>query len=230
MSSVAPEDLKSRLKESYDAIAPTYNSWTAKNPPYRQTYLDKLLDLLPFLSDGHGNPAPAAVLELGCGAGVPVGERLLGFPSRFITLTANDISSTQLALGRKNLGTERITWIEGDMMALQFPDDAFDAIVGLYSLIHLPREEQDILLGRIVKWLKPGGCVLINFSAENTEVEIMEGWLAKEGWMFWSGWGADATLQKVKETGLEIVVGEVVEDEVDASFLWVIAKRPLVKA
>ena len=213
----APEDVKARLKESYDGIASTYNSWTSHNSQFRVEYVDKLLDLLP--KDG------LSVLELGCGAGVPVVEKLLARPG-VASITANDMSSTMIALAKEKFGTDRVNWIEGDMMKLDFPAGSLDAVLGFYSLIHLPREEQEVIVTRVFGWLKPGGHMLVNFSAEALDVAIMEKWLHEKGWMFWSGWGAETSLQKVKSAGFEIVVGDVTKDAVDASFLWVIAKKP----
>jgi 2-polyprenyl-3-methyl-5-hydroxy-6-metoxy-1,4-benzoquinol methylase len=48
------------------------------------------------------------------------------------------------------------------MMALEFRPAMFDAVVAFYSLIHLPRVEQEILLQRISTWLRPGGWFLAN--------------------------------------------------------------------
>jgi ubiquinone/menaquinone biosynthesis C-methylase UbiE len=212
-----PADLKARLKASYDVISPAYNKWTVDHSPLRLEYLEQLLALLPVTSD------PIHSLELGCGAGVPVTERLLA-DTRF-QITGNDISTTQLATAKERFGSDRVTWLECDMMSLTFPEQSFDVVLGFYSLIHLPREEQDVLLQRIWKWLKPGGFILLNFSAEDMAGLVMEKWLGDEGWMFWSGWGADKTLEKVKEVGFEVVVGEVEKEHVDVQFLWVIGRK-----
>lgn len=89
-----PPDLKSRLKESYDAIAPAYNAWMQQHNALRLRYLAKLLDLLALPPPTPTTPTPAlapaptedspasanndrptrgrmiSALELGCGAGV----------------------------------------------------------------------------------------------------------------------------------------------------------------
>ncbi|RDW56681.1 hypothetical protein BP6252_14033 [Coleophoma cylindrospora] len=112
------------------------------------------------------------------------------------------------------------------MLALDFPPATLDAVVGMYSIIHLPRAEQVEMLRKIVAWLKPGGWVLANFGAEELAGKEAENWLQEEkGWMFWSGWGTEGTLDKVKEVGLEVVVQETVEDETDAKFLWILARK-----
>ncbi|KAM7194460.1 Demethylrebeccamycin-D-glucose O-methyltransferase [Naviculisporaceae sp. PSN 640] len=254
------DEIKSRLKASYDAIAPKYNSWTTDHSTLRNKYLDKLLGyVLP--TRGTDNAVPGhdkaqatplkgkiyRVLELGCGAGVPVTERLANFdfekegygPGGAFRIVANDLSSTQVELGMGKLGESdsgypgnRIEWIQGDMTKLNFPDESFDAVIAMYSLIHLPREEQEIMIRRIARWLKrPRGIMLLNFGDEASECEVIERWLGDDrGWMYWSAWGADKTMEIIKEenNGLEVLVDEVVseiEEGVDVSFLWVIARR-----
>ncbi|KAI9825933.1 MAG: hypothetical protein M1819_000452 [Sarea resinae] len=221
-----PADLKSRMKASYDAIAPRYNEWTIPHSTTRLRYLDQLLSRLPTTSS-----TPVSVLEIGCGYGIPVTQKLLSYPN--FSITANDLSGAQLALARARLLPDppgpahgRLTLLEGDMLALDFAPATFDAVVGMYSIIHLPRAEQVEMLREIVAWLKPGGWVLVNFAAEELAGREVQTWLQEEkGWMFWSGWGSEATLEKVREAGLEVVVQETVEDAVNAQFLWILARK-----
>ncbi|KAI1399929.1 S-adenosyl-L-methionine-dependent methyltransferase [Hypoxylon fuscum] len=223
-----PEDVKERLKASYDAIAPKYNEWTIKHSARRLEYLERVLKFEPVSDPSR----QARFLELGCGAGLPVTQKLLSYPT--VHVTANDISTTQIELARDNLlgptegnaaNVERLTLIEGDMAKLSFPDMSFNVVFAFYSLIHLPRAEQTEMIRKIAQWLKPGGYLLANFAEDATEAVIKEKWLDEKDWMFWSGWGRDATLDIVKEAGLHVVVSEVTKDVVDAPFLWVIAKR-----
>ncbi|KAI1184010.1 S-adenosyl-L-methionine-dependent methyltransferase [Nemania serpens] len=219
-----PADLKARLKASYDAMAPTYNEWTIPHSQQRMEYLGKALDhLKPETRPG------LAFLELGCGCGLPVTKELLSHGAARVV--ANDLSDTQVSLARENLLRERpqdeagLELIQGDMTALEFADGSFDLVVAFYSLIHLPRAEQTALLARVARWLRPGGCLVANFAKEELEAVVMEKWLDERGWMFWSAWGEEKTLETVKTAGFEVVVADVVEDVVDASFLWVIARR-----
>jgi SAM-dependent methyltransferase len=79
---------------------------------------------------------------------------------------------------------DRTTLIEGNMLALDFPDSAFDAVTGFQSIIHLPREEQMQLMKKIA-WLKPGGYFLANFPADELEKLGFDRWLNHEkGGMF----------------------------------------------
>ena len=221
----APADLKARLKASYDAIADTYNAWTTDHHAVRLRYLEKFTAQLPQ------HPAPTRLLELGCGAGVPATQLLASIPGAEVI--GNDLSGRQVSLARANAETwtlpadSSVRFVEGDMAdesVLSFGAGELDGVVALYSLIHLPRAEQAAMLGRIGRWLRPGGLLLANFSAGEMEGVVMEKWLAEEGWMFWSGWG-EGTVGRVEEGGLEVLVQAVEKEEVDVGFLWVLARK-----
>lgn len=220
-----PADLKARLGASYDAIAETYNKWTAEHDEVRTRYLDQLVARLPEAAGG----SPLRVLELGCGAGEPATRRLAGLPGAEVT--ANDLSRRQVELARENektwgLGTP-VRFVEGDMTdpsLLDFPPGSLDGVVALYSLIHLPRAEQAEMLTRIGKWLREGGVLLANFSAGEMEGVVMEEWLGEGGWMFWSGWG-EGTVGRVEGSGMEVLVRGVEKEGVDVEFLWVLARK-----
>ncbi|KAH8635825.1 hypothetical protein IG631_07659 [Alternaria alternata] len=224
------------MKASYDAIADTYNAEFYKvDDPLRIDYLGRLVTLLSSKSNDEKpsvkHPqSPLSVLELGCGAGVPATEFLLESKEADFTVTGNDISTSQLNLARSNLASHveegRLTLQEGDMLALSFPDATFDAITGFYSIIHLPREEQKKLMGMLVKWLKPGGYFLANFSVRDMLGLEAEKWLNHEqGWMFWSGWGEEGSVKMVENAGLEVLVKEVRQAVDDAAFVWVLAQK-----
>lgn len=213
------------MKESYDAIAETYAArFTKEDDPVRLGYIGHLIEQFNISGTREAN-----VLELGCGTGIPATKFMLQNDKPSFRVTGNDLSTTQIKLARENLtGFEgKLTLVEGDMSSLNFPDATFDAVMGFYSVIHLPREEQTQIMKKIYTWLKPGGYFLANFSAEDMERAEIHNWLKHEkGWMFWSGWGKDGSLKIVKDLGLEVLIGEVLEDVGDAMFLWVLAKKP----
>ena len=93
------------VKASYDAIAPRYNEWTIPHSTTRLRYLDQLLDRLPTTISSSPS-TPVSVLELGCGYGVPVTRKLLSHLN--FSVTANDLSSAQLALARASLLPSRL--------------------------------------------------------------------------------------------------------------------------
>ncbi|KAJ5492792.1 hypothetical protein N7539_001538 [Penicillium diatomitis] len=186
--------------------------------------------LLPPSQISH-EPPSASILELGCGAGIPVTKLLAARPNT--TITANDISSSQIALAKTHLPSS-VRLITGDMMELELEAESLDAVLAMYSIFHLPRDEQRIMLARIHGWLKAGRWVLMNFAAAEFERASDEKWLgAKEGVVHWSGWGVEGTRKMLEEVGFEILLEEVRADEEieeDGSvkkveFYWVMARK-----
>ncbi|KAL1801742.1 hypothetical protein ACET3X_002084 [Alternaria dauci] len=225
-----PADLKARMKASYDAIATTYNTKFYKvDDTLRTDYLGRLVTLLLSRKSSDAKPS-FNVLELGCGAGVPATKFLLDNKDVNFTITGNDISTSQLDLARQNLAgyvnQGRLSLHEGDMLALSFPEETFDAITAFYSIIHLPRDEQTELMRMIGKWLKPGGYFLANFSVRDMLGLEAERWLEHEqGWMFWSGWGEEGSVKMVEGVGLKVLVKEVRQAVGDEAFVWVLAQK-----
>lgn len=218
-----PENLKAHLKDSYDAIAEKYTVWATSKADIRVGYLEALLRLLP--------PTHRNVLEIGCGAGVPTTDKLRTAPA-CVGITANDLSPAQIALGKARLDdvaageAGRVTWVKGDMMELEFAEGSFDIVLGFYTVQHLPLQEQVVMLGKVMKWLRPGGYMLINFPAEESENVVMTEWMGPHGWMYRSGWGMKKCRALVLMNGLDIVLDEVKEDHVKENFLGIIAKKP----
>lgn len=110
------------------------------------------------------------------------------------------------------------------MMSLSFPAASLDGIVALFSIIHLPQPDQEELIGRLGIWTKPGGYILINVSAEETEAMYQKGWLGG-GDMFWSGFSVEKSRELVKRAGFELIEDVIRQDVKDSPFLWILAKR-----
>lgn len=221
-----PENLKARVKESYDAIAEAYaEHFTKEDDPARLRYVCQLIEHLK-----KRGIASANVLELGCGSGIPATKFMLQNESLNFTVTGNDISTAQLKLAHSNLAAykDRVTLIENDMLGLDFPQATFDAVTGFYSIIHLPREEQKQLMQKIFAWLRPGGYFLANFAAEEAVAHEVKDWMQHEkGWMFWSGFGKEGSLRMIEDLGMKVLLKEEHEDVADAAFLWVLARKPI---
>lgn len=143
MSGPIPNHLiRSDVKKAYDTMAPTYTAWTQPTHETRLRYLKALLGAL-------GEDETITVLELGCGAGVPCTGFMASRPN--IKVTANDISDAQIALARQRLPPS-VEIAPRDMVEWEFDVARFDGVVGMYSLFHLPRDEQTVMLRRIF-WL-----------------------------------------------------------------------------
>ncbi|KAF4341180.1 sterol 24-C-methyltransferase [Fusarium beomiforme] len=220
-----PSDIKNRLRASYNAIAPAYNTWTERHNSLRLNYLDKLLSHCPQLASS--GSSKKRVLELGCGSGSPFLSTLLArAPS--VHIHANDLSDAQLDLARSNLAGYKdcVEFHAGDMMKLNFEPGSLTAVVALYSIIHLPQEEQKEMMRRIGTWLAPGGVFMSTFGIDEASVIVTEEWIQEKGWMFWSALGRDKTIKALDDAGLNVEHAVLEEDE-DEKFLWTISKKPI---
>ena len=83
-----------------------------------------------------GLPDGAAVVDLGCGAGVPTTARLA---ERF-AVTGVDISAEQLLRARRLVPGAR--FVHADMTAFDPGEASVDGVVACYSLTHLPAGHQ----------------------------------------------------------------------------------------
>jgi SAM-dependent methyltransferase len=203
-------DERTRLVAAgYDRMADRFAGWAARiEDDPRERFVAELERMVPQGSE---------LLELGVGAGVSSSRRL----AERYRLTGVDLSEQQLRRAAESL--PEATLIQGDIATVEFPDGSFDAVVTLYVLNHLPRELLRPLMGRIVRWLRPGGVLLATFGAG--DLPDWEGeWLGVP--MFFSGYEAARNTELVREAGLEVAADEVVtirEPEGDVAFHWVMA-------
>jgi cyclopropane fatty-acyl-phospholipid synthase-like methyltransferase len=97
----------------------------------------------------------ARVLDLGCGAGVPMTKLLAdaGFDVMGV-----DIAEVQIERARRLV--PNATFVRADLATWDSGPGSFDAVVCLYTLIHVPLQDQRDLLPRLHRWLTPGGFLL----------------------------------------------------------------------
>ena len=189
------------------------------------------------------------MLELGCGAGVPV-TQMLNRSEKVAEVVANDISERQIELARERVAHEeqgkKISFVQGDMLSLNLEKGNFDGVLAFFSLFHLARHEQPKMLGRIYECLKPGALLVCNFGTEERDI-VNEDFFGEKMW--WSGWGIEGSLEMLRSVpggGFEVLESEVLDgfdageeveqgkEEEDAKdpdfgveFLWVVARKPL---
>jgi SAM-dependent methyltransferase len=203
---------KQIVREAYDRIAERYLDWSVDSK-VRAHYLATLLSSLPT--------SGAEVLELGCGAGLPVTRAL----AERAQVTAVDISPEQVRRAKENApGAEVLC---ADMMALDFADGKFDAVAAFYAITHLAREEHAELFRRIARWLKPGGTFLATLGATALDDCIEQDWLGAPN--FFSHFDAWTTLVMLYDCGFDILRAEIVAQDLageeNVSFLWVTARK-----
>ena len=164
------EDPKDVVRRGYDAVSIRYDEHYGGESKYG-----------PWLSELRERiPAGGAVLDLGCGSGLPVARNLTaaGFQ-----VTGVDISAVQIRRARELVPQARFAC--ADVAAITFSLASFDAVVSLFALIHLPLDDQPVVLGKIAAWLRPGGLLLVTtgyWAWTGTE----EDWLGGDAPMWWS--------------------------------------------
>lgn len=241
-TNTSPSDPKAIVKEGYDRLSSRYLEWKLSNDnngdlnipsSHQSTFLQKMFShLLDSTLRSGQSQGGAKVLDLGCGPGIPYTKTLLQHPI-IAEVVANDISVSQIALAKTNLGDQarcRFQLIHGDMTGLEFPAETFDAIVAFYSMIHLPRVAQaPFLKQQVTYWLRPGGLLLLNLGVHDDPGSIEKKWLGREGaTMFWSSWDEHRNLEMIRQAGFKVLEAEVLEDDEDGRavpFLWVLAEK-----
>ena len=198
------------VESGYERVAEQY---LATKNPEDPLALEALEDLASFL------PPRAAVLDLGCGAGIPATRWL---SDKGFTVAGVDISARQLDLARKNVPSG--TFLKADMAEVAFEPETFDAVVALHSIIHVPRTEHAALLGRIHRWLGPEGTFLATITVTDYEGsdEDWEGWGAP---MVWSHYDADTNMAMLREASFEIHYAEPRTGDDGETWLWVLARK-----
>ena len=111
------------VARGYDQMAAAYLSERAALKSGK--YVQKLLTLLP---------KRAQILDLGCGAGVPIDDLFL---KKGHQVTGIDISPVMIARARR--ACPEGDYLVGDIQGLQPGAYQVDAVVSFYALFHLPR-------------------------------------------------------------------------------------------
>jgi 2-polyprenyl-3-methyl-5-hydroxy-6-metoxy-1,4-benzoquinol methylase len=210
------ESHRRTVESGYDQMAEHYLATKDPEDPLALRALEDLASLLP---------SEAAVLDLGCGAGVPVTRWLA---DRGFTVTGVDVSARQLELAHTYVPEG--TFIKADMTEVVFGPESYDAVVAFHSIIHVPRTEHPTLLESIHRWLGPGGALLATMTVTDYEgcEDDWERWGAP---MVWSHYDSNANVAMLREAGFEIRyaeprTGRSTGDETE-TWLWVLAgKRP----
>jgi cyclopropane fatty-acyl-phospholipid synthase-like methyltransferase len=177
-------DYRELVMRGYDQCAGRYVSMRkSKTEP-------DVGNLMKVLDEG------GKVLEIGCGAGVPITRTL----SKQFSVTGVDISKEMIQLSSKNV--PEATFIRADIMKIDLPGSEFDAVVSFYTIFHIPKEHHKDLFQRIHRWLKVGGYLLVTVANENEESYIDE---FHGVTMYWSNYGLKEYIKILSELGFDII-------------------------
>lgn len=184
------------VRRGYDALSLRYRADDAVAGQYGP-WLESL---------DAGLPRGAEVLDVGCGCGVPVARDLTAAGH---VVTGIDVSDVQIARARTLVPAA--TFVRADVTALSFEPGTFDAIVALYSIIHVPLAAQPALLASFARWLRDGGALLLT-AGWRAWTGTEDGWLGGTASMQWSHADVDTYRAWLTGAGFEITVEEFVPE------------------
>jgi SAM-dependent methyltransferase len=198
-------DPKRIVVSGYDEVANVYLERFDVST-VRQKWVGRLIDGLPA-SGGR-------VLDLGCGAGIPVARDLAALGHAVVGV---DGSAQQVVRARRNV--PKATFLEADMCEVAFEVGSFHAVGAFYSITHIPPTQQGPLIANIAAWLKPGGMFVASFGS-GAVGEWTGKWLGTT--MYFGHSGEAETLRCLADSGL-IVRDSSVEkqDNEEAAFMWI---------
>jgi cyclopropane fatty-acyl-phospholipid synthase-like methyltransferase len=177
------------LRQSYDQIAKEYLANRARLRSAK--YVNQLLKYLPKRS---------TILDVGCGAGVPVDDILLKAGHHVVGI---DISPEQIKLARRNCpGGE---YSVRDMQMLTPGEYEVQAIVSFYALFHVPRAMHGQLLKTMASYVPMGGLLLATMGDREFEGEHV-----LHGARLWSSqYGTAKNSKLVEAAGFTILLNEI---------------------
>ena len=141
-----------------------------------QTDMAALHHLLQILDIKQGEN----VLDLGCGAGVIV-EYIAQKTGAEVTGLDYAASAIEEAHHRTRTKNDKVSFVQGDLNALELTEQSFDAVISIDTLYWV--NDLTKTMADIAKLLKPGGRMCIFMMDDVPEGRSAEGFSADETWL-----------------------------------------------
>jgi 2-polyprenyl-3-methyl-5-hydroxy-6-metoxy-1,4-benzoquinol methylase len=142
MNDAAVPDPVDVVRRGYDVLSWRYRADGAEPTEYAGWITELLARLRPG----------SRVLDVGCGCGVPVARRLAAAGHQ---VTGVDLSPVQVERATRLVPDAR--FVCADVTTVSLPDESFDAVVALYSIIHVPLSAPPGPLSAMAGWLVDDG-------------------------------------------------------------------------
>lgn len=203
---------KGTVRAGYERAAEAYLADRPRESP-DVAALDQLLGRLP---------PGARVLDAGCGAGMPILQRL----SRTYRAVGVDFSERQLLLAAGN--APGAAPVGMDLTRLGFAANSFDAVVSYYAIIHVPRDEHAGILSAFHRLLRPGGLAFLCLGAMDVDDDYDDDYYGAR--MYWSHFDAPTNLDLLRRAGFEIEWWAIISDSLGGEaatggHLFVLARK-----
>jgi SAM-dependent methyltransferase len=184
------------VRRAWDDVAATYAD--RRDPDGSDAAL--IDDLLA------GLPPDPDVLDVGCGDGA---RTLANLPPGSVGL---DVSRRGLDLARETVPDARL--VHGEMSALPFAADRFDAVTAYHAVFHVERERHPDVYDEFARVVRPGGRLLMTLPGGRFET-VRRGWMGGE--MFFSAPGRERTLDQLRGAGFTDVETRTATDPLGSS-------------
>lgn len=207
---------QSDLESSYDRVAQRYaEEYFAELE--RKPFDRKLLD--DFAASVRG---PGEVCEIGCGPG----QIARYLKDRSVKMCGVDLSEEMVKTACR-LNPD-IQFAQGNMLALNAPDESFAGAVSFYAIIHLKREDVTRALKEMNRVLQPGGRLLVSFHSGEGELHRDE-WYGQPVSIDVTLMTSDEMAAHLEAAGLvveRIIEREPYEFEYPTQRVYAFAKKP----
>jgi 2-polyprenyl-3-methyl-5-hydroxy-6-metoxy-1,4-benzoquinol methylase len=161
----------------------------------------------------------AKILDLGCGPGIPFDKYLAEQDFR---ITGVDFVQKHIDLAKEHV--PGAAFIQEDIAELDFGGQSFDAIMSLYTIFHIPRQEHRDLLLSMHRTLKDDGLLLITMGTEDEDAGEVGDFIGSE--MVWSSYPLEENLRLAEDCCFEIVHWEEEgEKGIPEHHLWILARK-----
>lgn len=142
-------------------------------------------------------PIGASVLDIGCGAGIPVAKIL----SDTYKVTGVDISEKQIELAKLNV--PKADFIHQDILDFDFGNTQWDAIVSYYAIFHLSKKDQLILFDKAICGLKAKGYLLFTLTLDNEQAYTEDDFFGTT--MYWDNYSLTEYEEVLTDKGIKIL-------------------------
>ncbi len=134
-----------KVRRDYDSIADSFSVSRYALWPEMLTFPDHV-------------PPGGSVLDMGCGNG----RAYQALAGRAIAYDGIDGSEKLIAYAREKVRDELVRFTVGDLRTLPYGDDAFDLVIAVASIHHLPSTEyRRMAIREAYRVLKPGGTFIM---------------------------------------------------------------------
>ncbi|HEX9201056.1 MAG TPA: class I SAM-dependent methyltransferase [Acidobacteriaceae bacterium] len=190
------DDLTGSIRESYDRLADEYARRLfdeLRHKPFDRNQLDRFAAAVA----GRGE-----VCDMGCGPG-HVARYLRDAGASVFGL---DLSPRMLEQAR--LLNPDIRFQQGNMLALDLPDESLAGIAALYAIVNIPMQSLPAIFHEMQRVLQPGGLLLLSFHIGDGIMHSGDMWGLPVS-MDYFGFQSSAIRQSIESAGLAIE--EVIE-------------------